>query len=339
MPAWMAGKPLNEWFAIPNTSGAGGAPIEEFSGWALAGTRLISPLSGGHSVSDNRVVGIDLAVNAPSWSLLNAPSNVADRVQAVPYYADGKPISRHVRHNAQWMPALNRVMMLGVRDYWAASPGSLATVDGFNLDTNTWDAPATYPNILGGSPYVDGGACVDANGDGWVYSCTRKFTAATKTWSTPLTVTAPKRVRYPWALDTKRGQMFGLCYGDGWGYDLALGVCAIKQIGNVQTQITFNPSAALNQFIADVPAEAGMAYDPINDYFLFHAGALAGRFYKIIPNSGTVWDMEIFSFGAGNVMPGAAPGGIQSRLSYVPSLKGFAILPGNTSNLYFLRTA
>lgn len=230
-------------------------------------------------------------------------------------------------------------MLLGARDVFGIGPPSFGTVDGFNLATSTWDGASAYPDITGGSASVDGGACVDGNGDGWVYSCTYKFTAATKTWSFPLTATAAKRVRYPWALATGKGYMFGLCYGDGWGYSLTLGVCAIKQVGNVQTQISFNPSVALDQFIADIPIEAGMDYDQINDCFLFCAGNPAGRVYKIVPNATTVWDMTIFQYGTGNTVPAAAPAGVQSRIKYVALLKGFVMLPRNTSNLLFMRTA
>lgn len=340
LPTWLTGRALNEWKEIPNTGGGGGAALEEFSGFALAGTRLVGAASGGHGVSDNRVVAIDLSLNAPAWVQLNPPSAFADVIPDAGRNADGKPNSRHTRYNIQWMAALNRVMLLGARDlYTAISPGSQPTVDGFNLDTNTWDVGTTYPDVLGGTAYVDGGACIDPNGDGWVGSSERKFDKTTKTWSAPLTAVAAKRVRYPWSTSAARNMMFGLCYGDGWGYSVSLGVCAIMQVGNVQTQITFNSSTALTQFIADVPAEAGMDYDSINDNFLFCSGSPAGRIYKIIPNAGTVWDMEIFSYGAGNIMPVASVAGTQSRFKYIPEYKGFVLLPTRDGNLQFLKTA
>ncbi len=341
-PAWLAGRALNEWHPISGTllenSGAGRA-IQEFSSFALVGTRLIAAASGGHEVSDNRVVGIELNVDAPTWpaSPLCTPSLPGDVVSDAAWNLDNKPNSRHTRFNIQYMPTINggRVMLLGARDlYTTISPGSQPHVAGFNLATNTWDAPSTYPNAPAGP---NGGGCVDDNGNGWMNG-NQKLDAVTKTWST-ITTVAAKNVRYPWANAKGKGYMFGLCYGDGWGYSLNLGICAVKQVGDVQTQITFNSSAALTQFVADVPAEAGMDYDTVNDYFLFCAGSPAGRVYKIIPNNTTVWDMEIFAYGSGNVMPIVAPGGTQKRFIYVPEFKGFVFAPGRYSEILFMKTA
>jgi hypothetical protein len=128
-----------------------------------------------------------------------------------------------------------------------------------------------------------------------------------------------------------------MCRGDGWS---GAGLTALKQVGNTQTQITFNSSAALTQLLADTIAfEAGMSYDEINDYFLFSAGRGDGCIYKIIPNSTAVWDMQIFSYGSGSVTPAAAIGGVQSKFTYMPAYKGFLYLPSATSNLMFMRTA
>jgi hypothetical protein len=334
-PAWLAGRALNEWREIPGTSGAGGASIEEYSGWARVNNQLVAAACGGHHLSDNRVVSIDLGADAPVWVVRMAAST---SVQGdVPRNADGKPTSRHIYHMAKYVPALDRVLLLGARfTYSEISTGSFLTVDGFNLNNNTWDPAATYPNV----PTLNGGAVIDGNGDAWATTATpAKFSAATRSWSSPVTTIAAKPVRYPWALDSKRNQLFGLCYGAGEGGDPVPAVNAVKQAGNIQTQITFNPSAALTQFIADAPFNAGMDYDPINDFFLFYSGFVAGRMYKIIPNAGNVWDMQVFAYGAGNVTPAPSVAGTLSRFSYMPALKGFVLLPGRMSNLVFMRTA
>ena len=109
---------------------------------------------------------------------------------------------------------------------------------------------------------------------------------------------------------------------------------------DVQTLITFNDSAAKTQWLADTPSYCGMVYDPENDFFLFYQGFYAGRVYKIIPNDTLVWDMELFSYGPGNVTPTASSGaGINGRFTYVPALKGVVMLPLETTNIYFMRTA
>ena len=331
-PAWLAGRALNEWHEIPGTSGAAGADIEEYSGWSRVNNQLIAAACGGHHVSDNRVVSIDLGADAPAWTVRVAASTSVKG--DVAFYPDGKPSSRHTYQMAQYIPALDRVMLLGGRAiYSEISTGDLPATIGFNPNTNAWEPAGTYPD----APAMNGGSVVDQNGDAWVASGSAKFTAATKTWSRPLTAQAPVSVRFPWALDSKRNILFGLCFGDGQGYDS--GIKAIKQTGNVQTQLTFNLSPAVTQFIADTPAYAAMAYDPVNDFFLFYSGFAAGRIYKIIPNSSNIWDMEIFAYGPGSVTPIASVAGTNSRFSYVPALKGFVLLPSRASNLQFMRTA
>lgn len=337
-PAWRVDAPLNAWKQIAGTSGAGGANLQEFSSFQIVGDELFVGAAGGHNIWDNRVTSIDLSADAPPWVLRNPSSLLAD-VQDAAYYADGKPNSRHTRFNFQWMPGVRggRLMFLGARDAWGpVGAVSYPTVDGFDPVTNAWDPAGTYPSIPLG--VTNGSGCVDDAGNGWANG-ESKFAAATETWSDPLTAFAAKPVRYPWCNATGQGYMFGLCYGDGWGASLALGVCAIRQSGTVQESITFNSSAALTQFIADIPSEAGMSYDPVNNWFLFYAGAVAGRVYKVIPNASTVWDMEIFSYGAGNDMPPVSNAGTQNRIQYHAGYQGFLLIPSNASNIYFMRTS
>ena len=83
-----------------------------------------------------------------------------------------------------------------------------------------------------------------------------------------------------------------------------------------------------------------MDYDPVTDRFLFYHGGETGVIYAIQPNAGNAWDMRLFEFGATSVVPAATPGaGINGRFKYVPAYKGFILLPSDSSNLYFIRTA
>jgi hypothetical protein len=228
--------------------------------------------------------------------------------------------------------------MIGARDmYSSTSTGSAAKVDGFNLTTNTWDPAGTWPDIGGGSSQVNGGAFSDIDGNAWTTNGQRKLNVATKTWSTPLTQTSVG-VRYPWVRCDARNMVFGLCHGGGWGGGSGIGdINAVRQVGNVQTQITFNPSAALTQFAADQPAEAGMAYDEVNDNFMFMAGNPAGRSYIITPNDTTVWDMAIHVPAAGSAAFTPATAGIQARIQYMYS--GFVVLSNNGEKMKFIRTS
>jgi hypothetical protein len=337
MPAWASRAPLNQWIEIPNTAGAGGATINPYSGWAFVppSSELVCAAAGGHAdSSDNRVTSIRLTDDAPAWKVRRAPS--ASAQSGVAYYSDGAPSSRHVYHMAKYIAATNRIMLMGARFTYSGSGTTFATVDGFNLATNQWDPAGTWPNIAN----FDGSGLIDGNGDYFGNSGLTKF-SATGGWSYPA-ISGPVSVaKYPWAWDSKRKQQFGLCYGDGERATGATGVKAEVIRNGVRTYITWSAasSSALAQFHADRPFNAGMDYDQVNDKFLFYCGGepgLEGRFYIITPNDSSVWDMTVQQASTQIVV---APSGVMSRMSYVPALKGFVMMPDTAHNMYFMRTA
>jgi hypothetical protein len=341
-PAWLNGKPLNEWFEIPGTSGAGGAVVDAWGGWAIRedSSQLFFAAAGGHGDGyDNRVVSICLNDNAPTWKLRCASSAFASVIQNAPYYTDGKPASRHTYHANHWVPSVNRVMMFGQRGRYIDG-GDNPTVDGFNPATNTWDPAGTWNNVTPGHY----GLVRERNTNYvWTVALTR-WDPATDTYSNPITTRTNTAVRWPAAHDTKRNQLFTLQIGDGQGYNTQVGIQAtrIPISGNTQFDVTINSSAAKTQFITDDPTYSAMDYDADNDRFLFYCGqgSGAGRIYVITPNSGNAWDMSILTLGSGSVTPTAISGaGVNSRFSYIPALKGFAMLPVGSGNIYFIKTA
>lgn len=334
LPLWAQGAPLNEAIQIAGTSGAGGAGVNDFSGWCECpnGLMVIAAAGGHGGAADNRVVSFDPMVDAPSWTLRLAASAVpADNTA---YYADGLPAARHTYAMHAYIAHLSRVMTFGVR-FTRGAGGTYLANDGFNLATNTWDVAGTWPDV----PTFGGGGRLDLSGNYWFLNCTRKatFSGGGIAYSQPLTSTAANGVRYPHALNTSTGEIVGLCWGDGQGG--GTGVVATKQTGNVQVQVTFNSSAALTQFTADASADAGMTYDPVNNWYVWYSGegATAGRFYKIVPNAGTVWDMEILAI-AGTITTTDA-GGMQNKFTYIPALGGILFLPAAAANMHFIRTA
>jgi len=297
--------------------------------------------SGGHGDSaDNRVVSIRMTDDSPQWVLRNAPSPPSAVVLNVPYYTDGKPSSRHNYQHNHWVPGINRLMMIGARSV-AGSAYFYQTVDGFNPDTNTWDPAGTWPDLPTYSGY---GMYRERNSNYvWTYGLMR-WDASTGLTTSPLTHLSGDEVRWPVTQDTARNQLFSLQYGDGMGYDRAHGLSAsrIPLGGDTQYKVTFNPSAALSQFIADVPTYSAMDYEPVNDRFLFYCGqgSGAGRIYVIKPNSGSTWDMSILPLAADSpIPPPIASAGVNGRFLYVPALKGFVMLPKGSSNLWFIRTS
>jgi hypothetical protein len=353
-PAWIQGVALNTWVAIPGTVHAGSAaapadnPLDlyassnrrlSYSGMGLRNSELILAANGGHGdYAGNEVTSIDLSKDAPAWELRSAGSPTP--ASNVAYYADGKPSSRHTYWSTTWNAQRNRLMLHYSRFVYGTGT-SFSNSNGFNLDTNTWDPKGTWSD-----GYTAG--CADANGDvysmGADYFGLRKWTAANDTWSTVATFPEAINVN-PVCHDSTRGHLFALAWGDGQGNTLggqSMSLSAIRIAGSTKSNITFNPSAALTQFLADKPAYSAMEYDPVNDQYLFYQGAAGStsRVYVIKPNASTVWDMSILTLGAGSILPDAAVGaGVFNRFRYVAELRGFVLMSSGTSNLYFLRTA
>ena len=339
MPAWMMSRPLNTWFAISGTAGAGGSAIDAFSGMALrdeTGEIFIAAAGGHLNSSDNRVVALGLHQDAPNWEQRSTSSSSFER--DVAYYADGKPSSRHTYHTTHWLPSLGRVMLMGARFVYGTAV-EFKTVDGFDPATNIWDARGTYADLPLGAGY---GTVVDGRGFVWTNQH-RRWNPSTKEWTNPITSRAANFVRWPYAYDPARDQIFGLCYADGEGFGPAVvNAVRVPAEGAASYQVTFNPSTALAQFLADAPAYSGMDYDPANDRYLFYCGqgAGAGRIYVITPNNTNVWDMSLFNLASGSLTPpDPGPGGVNNRFRYVPSLGGFVLVANGSSDLYFLRTA
>lgn len=338
MPTWMADKPLNTWFEIPGTAGAGGAAVDAFSGMAIneRHCEILIAAAGGHTDSaDNRVVSLSLAADAPTWRVRHDSSKVV--AQNVAHYADGMPASRHLYSSLHFVPQLNRLMLFGARGVFGSS-WDFAKVDAFNLDTNTWDKAGTWPDI---TPGYYGAAQIRATGE-IVSSGMKKWSPVDRKWTD--LVTGAGDGRWPMAFDPVRNQMFCLQWGDGQGFDAQRGLVAsrVPLSGGQQIGVRFNPSAALTQWMAEKPSYAGMDYDADNDRFLFYSGlgAAAGQVYVITPNDGNTWDMSLLAPAAGSVkIAPTSSGGLQNRLRYIPALRGFVLLARGSANLYFMRTA
>lgn len=336
-PAWFAGSALHQWIEIPGTAGAGGAAMDAYSGMAYKEqtNEILLAASGGHLDSaDNRVVSLRLTDDAPTWQLRMAPSTAI--AMDVAYYPDGKPTSRHVYSTMHFIPQVNRLMLFGVRGAWG-NAHQMMKVDGFNLDTNTWDPPGTWADVPTGNY---GSMAIRSSGE--VYgTMLRRWSPQTKAWTTPITKRSADLVRSPISHDSSRNELFTLNWGDGQGYGTpAVFASRIPLNGAEQFSVKFNPSAALTQFIADKPTYAGMDYDPHNDRFLFYCGqgAGAGRVYAIKPNASNVWDISILALLPGAAVPPTLSSGINNRFRYIPALRGFVMLPTRKSNIFFLRT-
>ncbi len=345
-PAWLIGKKRNEWFQIPGTSGAGGTKVYAFCGMALRPdtSEIVVALAGGHGdSSDNRVSSIRLDRDQPTWVVRMQPSTQV--MTDVAYYPDGKPSARHTYYTTHYVAQVDRLMIIGAQFVYG-SPPSFPTVDGFDMNTNTWDPAGTWPDLVGGY----GKALNAATGDVWAASglSIAKWSAATRrqvvTHSFNNTYLAMQN-----AWDPVRNQLLSIGFGDGWGYGNypMLNAYTIPADGSNATPLTFNASPGLTQFLADAPVSASFEYDPDHDRFLYFDGrggnGDGGRIFVITPNATSVWDVGMLELGPGTTNPPRSSDvGINNRFRYVPALKGFVYLFAPTWNeapdLYFIKT-
>ncbi len=328
-PAWLQGQPTGQWISISGTVGPGaGLNTNAYSDMTIdpATSRVYVVAAGGHSDgSSNAAAMIDLSVDAPAWTTLRSSSSpTADAL----YYGDGRPTSRHTYHHTHWIPSLGAVLLAGCRFGYGGGTPSGWGMDLFDVTTGDYLPRFTWPDSTGGYGVVQDGA-----GNIWTVSG-YKANATTGVMTKP---GSGSLLRYPAAYDSIRDKIFALQFDDGEGFGGA-GLQA-KQLdpatGN-STNITFNSSAALTQFLADGPDYAAMAYCPVDGKFYFlHPGRM-GTLYVVTPNAGTTWDMATLVPGGASV---TSSGVLCKRLLWVPALRGFVLQHNQSATLKFLRLA
>lgn len=358
-PAWRENAVLNEWLEITGTGGAGGAAINTgvsqmgaYNGMTVkqSTTEIIIALAGGHGDSfDNRVVKIGLSADAPSWTTLQASSATPRTgTTAVPYYADGKPVSRHTRHATQYLSATDKVYAVGASSLYDVA-NTADKVDAFRLSDNKWDgvvddAPGTSGSGYSNTPaWGNFGQCVDSNGEIWLWYGTGRYNPQTDTYTQYTGAGAVTVASEPWACDTSRDMLFHICYGDGFTGGGPLYAARQPITGNAAREaITFSvgSASAVAQFGTDNVFDHALEYCPDTDKFYVYKGITGqlGRVYVITPNASTVWDMEILTLGGGSATPPASGStGALGRFKYISAYKGFALIPNGTGNIHFLR--
>lgn len=343
-PVWLAGKKVNEWFQIPGTKGAGGTCVCAYSGMALkqSTSEIIIAAAGGHGDSDdNRVATIRLDQDQPQWVIRSQPST--NTQIDVPYYSDGKPSARHTYYSTHYVSQVDRVMLIGAQFVYGTPP-SFDTVDGFSLSTNQWDPKGTWADSI-----VYGKTLNFATGDIWSAYGTivAKWDPITKRQIKIADTNDAFYMAMQNVWDPVRNQLVSIGFGDGWGYGdyPKLNAYKFDPTTKAFTQLKFNPSAAFTTFVADAPTSASFEYDPDNDRFFYYGGEEdGGRIYIIKPNAGSTWDVSILPLGPGTKNPPeTADAGVNSRVRYIPRLKGLAYLHCapyyEVADIYFIRTA
>jgi hypothetical protein len=388
-PTWMSSAAINRYTDIPGTSGAGGTAINAYSGMLLGqDLKLRIALAGGHGdSSDNRVAQIDLSVNAPTgWTTLSAaslnkPSPAGSLARNAAYYYDDaggttnpKPGSRHTYSNMTALDEVgNRIFAVG---YFATYPDASIwnLIDAFDLGTNTWASPDTWPRtgtatgrtefsgIVSGFVYHDKTAnLVYWKSDNFLWRLNLATGVRTQLSSLFDTVSGfgyggwEALGRYPIAFSVGRNEFFSLQWGNGQG--VGTGLTAGRILNPSSGSPTFNSitlasSAGLTALQACKPWYASMSYDELRSRYVFTAGGNGDdvgsitstdwtKVFEIVPNGTTTWDVVQATFASTAVLPGSVPlNGIHGRMQYIQrgGIGGFVVLANASDTLKFYRT-
>ena len=205
-------------------------------------------------------------------------------------------------------------------------------MDLFSLASNDYLPRYTYPD-LNPRATLGYGFCQDGDGNIWTQWGYR-FDVTAKTFSKPGNATLIRHGAY----DSVRNRIFGIWHSDNNSKGTPSDVTAreLDPTTGDSRDITINASAAYTQFQNDRPVYVGMAFCPIDGKFYLMNPGRIGTLYVITPNSGTAWDMNMWTPSGGTW---GVNGSLCKRLLWVPALTGFVVQDDSTKPLKFLRMA
>jgi hypothetical protein len=330
-PTWLGNPAINQVVNVPGGQTPGGAGTLAFSNIANRDTLVVLAATGGHGdASDNGVRSINLRDNTPAWAPRRAPFGAP--AQDVAYYRTTptiEPTSRHTYDRTYYNPVVRKLVLHGTR----AAYGSAQTFGASNaLDLETWEW-SPLGTIVDGSAQVQdtAGRAYGINGYFGVneYVPVANTRAFLDNFSNELT--------RPMAFDTRRKTFYQLSYGNGDGaagpgVDVRSYRYGERFGAGTQTAITFNAGAGLTALQADQVLDTTLVYVPAVDRFFYWTG---NNLYRIKPNSGTVWDIEVVTLTGATIPPRGSDS--SARMAYVPSLGGLAILHFSGPGIQFVK--
>jgi hypothetical protein len=343
MPAWRQGQAVGEWRQVANSAlstapravavGGNTGPESKVIAWNSfvidsRSSSVYSVANGGHhDYAGNEVNRIRLLDAAPRWTEPRAATPSSQIAENTSHYADGRPTSRHTYYGATINESRNRAMVVGGAQW--GNGGMLATMDGFNLSSNDWDAARSYPNAPSEFSSNHGSAVAQdrATGDIYVFGSftAARWNSAANSWTRLLTNTGTYGQYAASAMDTKRNRILvvGGENNDRGLYDKA---------SNSMSNVTFSgPNASA--MTGDTGN--GMVYDPGLDAYLLRKAGAGNAIYRI--NAQTFYVDTLPSTGGSSVP--SAINGVWNRFLYVPQLKGVIYFPAYDSNAWFIRTS
>jgi hypothetical protein len=346
-PTWLDGEPTFKWVNIPNSTlagspaGIGQSPgddtalvcrLTSFSGIAVRDDRIVLAATGGHNdSSDNGFRSIGLRTANPAW-VLHKASDWNGTESEVQFYASGSPASAHMHRNVHWVPQRNRMMRMGQRASWGGSAPTFLNATGFNMDTNAWDAAGTHANVVATisvyNPVTRKGYGCTGSEDIYVWDEATDTHALTMDLGTYIPT---------WAYDTARGNVFGLCWGDGEAGGSGIRARRLNAAGTSADTITLTGAGA-TAFSTAAPDYGTMVYGADLDCFWWWDGN-SKQLFKIVPDGSTSWACTV------QTITGTPPVNRSyafSRMEYVPDMNGGAGLAFLASAAYpmqFVRTS
>lgn len=345
LPAWLQSAAVNEWIQISGTS----APSElaDYCGIAWRDDSQVwaySAASGGHAgnLTNNRVMGLRLDVDAPSWSTLRSGDSSTgwDTTGSTSaYFPNGKPAPRHSYTDTWYVPEIGRVIVGG--RYWGSSAVDYAVLDGYDVTGGDWDAAGTWPDKPGNGFF----ASARDPATGTLYTTQGyKIDPDTQVYSA-LTLSGATVNRGGNAWDSTRGQIYHLSSGDWFSAGSSTVRSATVNVSTgVCTAISFNSSSALTDFQNDAAQflSSSLVYNSDQDCFYFYNGntgslsGQGGRVYKITPNGTTTWDMSTLS--VTGVTPASVSTGPMTKITYISRWKAL-VLVVHSQSVYAMRVA
>lgn len=275
---------------------------------------------GGHnSYAGNELYAFD--IQTEEWIRLSEPSNSI--LEAVAYYLDGKPTSRHTYNDIQYDSINDRFMSLNTSASYSPNGKDFQTVDAFDLAANNWIRLATRPDG-GGTGAGAWSAYNPATGEHFIHLTNggrlQRYNPATNSWSNHV-VTGGVPIYMTADVDPTRNILVSVGGGKLFVYDLA------KPDAQPLEDVASGDQTAQNS------SAIGFAYDSASDKFVAWVGGTA--VYTLDPET---WVWSKVNAAAGSVGPSAENmNGTYGRFRYIPSKNAFILVNNVSQNVYYYK--
>lgn len=317
-PVWRNGKPKDVFFQIANTANMSGTTtnvgtVNAWNGFAAGPSTWYSAAQGGHGDSqENKVLALDLTVDAPAWKVLHPGSIIPATPINTAYYADGLPASRHGYYCSQYVASRNRIFLVSGAAVNTASL-NIRNIDAFNVATKTWDPAGTHP-LLSFTPVSTVSTVAQHPVTGDIYLANAggfaKWTAATDSCANLNVAGGPQWQFHPSLIDASRNR---------WVYCDGTRMSFVNLTTLAVTALNITGGANSSDY-------SGLVYDTDNDRYLLLAGT---TLWTINPTTGVS--------SALTTVPSAV-NGTNGRLAFFAASGGVAYQPSFASNTLFMPT-